>query len=250
MSGFTFFKFYEDAPSIVKADPSALGTMPASPFKYCEAMRTASSFGWYVFPPKEMHLYYDGVECYYHEDDRWNRVKSEALDEETSEKWNRIAPQDCQELEPPFLSELAVPGVVQIWSGYFLCSPEDWSTLIRTPSNYEIFSSMSVYEGLVETDRFNPLPLFVNLRLKKTDVEIHLSPNRPLFQIQPIHRSCYGDVLQTARTFEVSDESAEEPFPWEKLSTTVRHAKGNADEHTVGRYARATRRRTKEALDQ
>src|ERR671934_152775 len=46
--------FYGAVPGIrapIRADASGLGTLPSRGFQYCEALRTASSFGWYVFPP-------------------------------------------------------------------------------------------------------------------------------------------------------------------------------------------------------
>jgi hypothetical protein len=55
--------FYGAVPGIrapIRADASGLGTLPSRGFQYCEALRTASSFGWYVFPPIDFTLQWDG----------------------------------------------------------------------------------------------------------------------------------------------------------------------------------------------
>ena len=44
----------------MRADRAAAGTMPTRAFRYCEAMTSASAFGWYVFPPITFSLMWDG----------------------------------------------------------------------------------------------------------------------------------------------------------------------------------------------
>ena len=243
MSRFTFFKCYADAPAIVRADRSALGTMPAAAFQYCEAMRTASSFGWHVFPPKDIHLFYDGKEIFYYEDNQWYPTKSTNFEPEFRQSWDEMAPEVLAEKDPPFLSELFVPGLLQIWSGYFLSTEEGWSTLIRPVVNFDVRSSFSAFEGLVETDHFKPMPLFINLRLAATGREIYIPKDKPLFQIQPVMKESYGAVLNDAVVHEMDAENTK-GFEWDRYLDTVRD-KGAAASHSPGRYAVATRKGAK-----
>ena len=56
-----FYRFLPGARAPMRADRSAAGSMPTRAFRYCEAMRTASSLGWYIFPPMSFKLMWDGA---------------------------------------------------------------------------------------------------------------------------------------------------------------------------------------------
>lgn len=240
----TFTRAHPGAPDIRRADKSAAGTMPAAAFQYCQAMREASAFGWYVYPPKDIHLLFDGKETFFYEGDQWFPVKSTNFEDEAFRThWDQTAPADLRDLDPPFLSELFVPGSIQIWSGYFVSSRPGWSTLIRPPVNYDVRSSFSCYEGLVETDHFRPCPLFINIKLLATGREIYIPQDKPLFQVQPIERSCYRD--DTLRAEIVDGLGADgTPFDWEGMRGTVRD-NTQRDSHRPGTYGAAARRRRK-----
>lgn len=217
--------------------------MPAAAFQYCEAMRVASSYGWHVFPPKDIHLNFDGKEVFFFQDGQWFPMKSTNFEAEFREHWASLAPENLEEKDPPFLTELFVPGMVQIWSGYFLETNPGWSTLIRPVSNFDVRSSFSCFEGLVETDRFNPLPLFINIKLNATNREIYIPMNKPLFQIQPVLKESYGSVLSEGEIIEM-DRDNEDIFPWQKYLNTVRDNETKASQKP-GRYAVSIRKSTK-----
>ena len=85
--------------------------MPAAAFQYCQAMRDASAFGWYVYPPKDIHLLFDGKEAFFYENEQWFPVKSTNFDDEDFRSyWQSAAPEDLRDMDPPFLSELFVPA--------------------------------------------------------------------------------------------------------------------------------------------
>lgn len=235
------YRAYRHAPDIRKAEKSAAGTLPAGAFQFCEAMRTASSFGWYVYPPKDISLVFDGKEIFFHEDGQWFPVKSVNFEQDFRDYWQEAAPEDLSELDPPFLSELFVPGILQIWSGYFIETEKNWSTLIRPPVNYDIRSSFTCFEGLVETDQFRPCPLFINIKLLSTDREIFISKDRPLFQIQPILRSCYTNA--DAQGMAIDDfDAGDSAFDWDGVGRTLRKTE-NRDERRPGSYASSRRKR-------
>jgi len=239
-----FIKAYPAAPDIRRAEKSAAGTMPAAAFQYCQAMREASAFGWYVYPPKDIHLLFDGKETFFFEEDQWYPVKSTNFeDEEFRTQWEQTAPEDLRELDPPYLSELFVPGSIQIWSGYFVGSRQGWSTLIRPPVNYDTRSAFVCHEGLVETDHFQPCPLFINIKLLTTGREIYIPHFKPLFQVQPIQRACYQDPALKTDVLEILG-TPDEPFDWQGFRGTVRDM-AQRDSHRPGGYGAAARRRQK-----
>lgn len=237
----TFYKFHRSAPHIRPAERSAAGVIPAAAFQYCEAVRQASCFGYYVYPPKDIHLLFDGKEVFQYEDDTWYPLKSVNFQDEFREDWEKLAPLECHEMDPAYLSELFVPGLVQIWTGYFVETVEGWSISIRSPVNYDVRSSFKCFEGIVETDEFRPAPLFVNIQLLATNREIYISEDKPLFQVQPLPNTLYRD---TAKRWAMLDMTQTEgaDFDWPGLERTIRRT---ADHGTTepGRYAKAARKR-------
>ena len=57
-----FYRFIPDAPEPRRADRSAEGTLPMIAYRYCEAIASASAFGWYLYPPISFSLVWDGTE--------------------------------------------------------------------------------------------------------------------------------------------------------------------------------------------
>src|SRR5919205_1938238 len=57
-----FYRLIPDAPYPRRADRSADGMLPTRGYRYCEAIASASAFGWYIFPPLNFSLVWDGRE--------------------------------------------------------------------------------------------------------------------------------------------------------------------------------------------
>ncbi len=241
MAVLKLWKAYGPAPDIRRAEKGAAGTMPVAAFQFCEAMRKASSFGWYVYPPKDISLLFDGRETFSHEDDQWYPLKSTNLEDDFRDEWRNMAPNDLKDLDPPFLSGLFVPGAIQIWSGYFVETAPDWSVLVRSVPNYDTRSSISMFEGIVDTDVFKPWPLFINLKLVSTNVEIVIPKDFPLFQLQAIPKVSFDHL--NSDFMSVSDmHSKENPFDWTSAHRTIRDA-STADERRPGSYAVKVRKK-------
>src|SRR5262245_21097399 len=58
----TFHRAIPQCRPPLRADRSAMGTLPTRAFRYCEAVTTASAFGWYLFAPLEFTVQWDGTE--------------------------------------------------------------------------------------------------------------------------------------------------------------------------------------------
>jgi len=227
----------------MRADAAALGTLPAAAYQYCEAVRSASAFGWYVFPPEDIRLRWDGSEVLFFDEGEWRRLSSLPIRDEYLEGWDRHAPADLRNDPPPYLSSLFVPGIVQIWSGFLVSTDQRWSVLVRPPANVPTSHSFFCYEGLIETDQFSPCPLFVNLRLLATDREIVLPRTKPLFQVQPLRRECYAGRGQSYGVMDISDMSEAD---WNGFRGTVRRTGPQDDSHRAGSYGARARRRAKQ----
>jgi len=224
----------------MRADASVLGTLPSRGFQYCEALRSASSFGWYVFPPVDFTLQWDGSQIIwtYEGAKGWYALTS-AQFPGFQAVFDRHAPKHLRGFAPPFITAVPEPGIVQLWTGLMVSSAEDWSILVRPPANLPRNLAFDLYEGIVETDRWFG-PLFTNLRLIKTDVPIHFSTETPLLQVQPLHRSTYAEAVSNSCGL-VSDLAAFPVEAWSRYEQTI--VKPNIEPRAAGAYAAETRRR-------
>lgn len=244
----TFHRVYPAAIPPMRADKAALGIMPTMAFRHCEPMRTASAFGWYIFPPEDIFLKWNGADIFHKQDEEWVPL-SHAYLPGFPDYWDEHAPQDLQGLAPRFLSRLQIPGFLQIWSGLLCGTRPDWSLLVRPPVNMRGSNFYSCFEGLVEADRFKPFPLFINIQLIATDVVIEIPKMVPLFQVQPLMRATYGDaahrfVDREGLTLLADGQPAMSVSDWAGYRNTIR-VEVPDEVPESGRYTAATRKRTK-----
>ncbi len=236
-----FHQLIEQAHPPQRADRSAGGLLPTRAFRYCEAVTTASAFGYYVFPPIGFSLLWDGekVAWSYGDADEWYLL-GRAQFPGFSAQFDADAPDHIQGYAPPFLAALPEPGVVQVWSGLLARSRPGWSLLVRPPANLPRQGGYDLFEGIVETDRWFG-PLFTNVRLTRTDVPVTFDADYPLFQAQPLHRSGYADerLNDFACTSGVAALSADD---WDAYAATVVKT-GHAAALPLGNDAAEVRRR-------
>jgi hypothetical protein len=239
----TFHRLFLDAPPPLRGDRAALGTLPAAAFQYCEPVRAASSFGWYIFPPIDARLRWDGAEIFYASEGEWCKLTSIHLTDDFVEHWDANAPGDLKGYWPPFMTALPQSGLVQIWSGLLVSTAANWSLLIGPIPNLVQTRQFSCFEGLVETDTFRPLPLFINLRLQSTDQEILIPRDKPLFFVRPIRRECYSEAVLTPVVRDGVDSMTEPD--WVGYRGTIRKVDTPPEEYNPGRYAAAHRKRAR-----
>ena len=152
-----FIRVYPHALPPMAGDASALGSLPSGALQYCEPVRTASALGWYMFPPKDFQLLFDGTETFFADDGSWEPLVSENFEPSFMEHWNSLAPDAMQDCPPPFLSVTFVPGIVQIWTGFLISTAPDWFTHVRPIANADFWGAFQCFDGVIETDRFGPL---------------------------------------------------------------------------------------------
>ena len=240
----TFYRAIPNCRPPQRADRSAAGTMPTRAFRYCEALTAASAFGWYLFPPINFSLMWDGgsdIIWTYQGADAWFPLKV-AQFPHFADHFDRIAPSALKGFSPPFLAAFKEPGVVQIWSGLIARTAPDWSLLVRAPANLARSQGYDHYEGIVETDRWFG-PLFTNIRLTRTNAPVEFDAEFPFLQVQPVHRGVYGPALDAFEVVPGLDRFGSRD--WDDFRTTV--VVPNVDPHRQrGQYAVAARRQRKQ----
>lgn len=228
-----------------RADRAAGGTLPTRAFRYCEAATTASGFGWLVFPAIDMALRWDGsaISWTWQGADGWHPL-SVAQFPGFRDRFDAAAPEGLRGYSPPLVGALPEPGLVNLWSGLLARSRPGWSLLVRPPANLPRPAGYDLYEGMIEADRWFG-PLFVNLRLTRTDTPIAFRRDMPLLQVQPIPREAYADAALNAFAVEEGLEalSAADWADYDRTVVAPRRGGGCP----LGRDAAQVRRRRRAA---
>ena len=238
-----FYQLIAKGRAPERADRAAAGTMPTRAYRFCEAMRSASAFGWYLFPPIRFSLMWDGgtdIVWTFEGEEDWFPLKTAQFPGFAAE-FDHVAPDSIRGFSPPFLAAFKEPGIVQIWTGLIARSAPGWSLLVRPPANLARSQSYDYFEGIVETDRWFG-PLFTNIRLTRTNAPIEFDPEFPFLQVQPVLRTFCDEKLNAYKV--ISDLSGLSSLDWEAYRNTVVSPSSNPDRRN-GEYALASRKRRK-----
>jgi hypothetical protein len=239
----TFYRWIPDCPAPQRADRSAGGLIPTRAFRYCEPMTAASAFGWYLFPPMDFSVMWDGTGIFwqYGDMDGWAPLDA-AQYPGFSNYFDDQCPPEFRGFAPPFISAAPEPGVLKIWSGVIARTAPDWSILVRMPANLPHSQYFDHYEGIIEADRWFG-PLFTNLRLTKTGMPITFRREMPLMQVQPLHRSTYSEAV--LRNFDFVDGPAGMSDDDWSAYHAIAIAPGSPQQRPRGIYAKNSRKARK-----
>ena len=227
-----------------RADKSAGGYLPSRAIRYCEALTTATSYGYWVFPPLDIQLVWDGQEIFWTYDgaDGWlplTGTGSQAAQfPNYAGLFDATVPEELRGCSPPFLTAMPEIGGVQIWTGLLARTRPGWSLSVRPPVNLPPAPGFMAWEGIIETDIWTG-PLFTNARLTRTDLPVLLRADTPFLQVQPIPQAAFSDeVLSSYRCCEALDMTGDD---WAELGHVLLP---NADrEARQGQYAVKVRKR-------
>jgi hypothetical protein len=240
----TFYRMIEEAPAPSRADRSALGSLPTRAYRHCDAVCTAAGFGWYLYPPLDFDLFWDGSQAYwtFAELEDWLPLGA-AQYPHFRRRFDAAAPDSAKEHSPPFLTAIQEPGVIQVWTGLAARTAPGWSLLVRPLANLPRHPGYEPYEGMVETDHWFG-PLFTNLRLTRTDQPVCFRTSEPFLQLQPVPQAAYADAVLGGAGM-VQGMDAWDATDWEDYRRTI-VAPNNDPEHRAGGYAAEARRRRRE----
>ncbi|MFK4272134.1 DUF6065 family protein [Streptomyces milbemycinicus] len=246
MTLFSFRSCFDGAVPPTVADSAALGTAAFRAVSYCEPFRAASAYGWYLYPPLDCFVKWDGASF------RWLAEGYPdwlPLTEVAAQTMLRVrdgeAPDDDPVLGLPVFSAAPEPGLLQVWTGLIARTPPEWSLLVRGVPNLPGSLTYEVQDGLLESGWWHG-PLVGNLRFRRTDEVVRLSRRYPLFAVQPVPSEAYQS--RTLRQMEFV------PADSDSLSETrqmIADALAVRDDDRPGGYRRevARRRRADETPD-
>ena len=115
-----FFQMVPNPRPPARADRAVGGVIPARALRYCEAITSASAFGWYVFLPISFKVVWDGHDMLWTYDgvQEWLPLTRDAVQyPHFSEQFNEIAPPSVRGFSPPFLTSSIPAGGLQVWTG-------------------------------------------------------------------------------------------------------------------------------------
>jgi hypothetical protein len=220
-----------------------MGQLPIRAERYCDASVAASSFGWWLYPPMDFSLLWDGYRILW----TWGKRKDWLLLDAAqfpgyAAEFDAAVPPSMRGFSPPFLTALPESGLVQVWTGYFARSAPGWSMLVRPPANMAAAGGVLTYEGIVEADVWFG-PVFANLHLSQRNVPVRLSATRPLLQVQPIPRRSSSEAAMSSMSL-VNDLRDLTGADWSDYARTIVQRNQTLPRKT-GAYAIAARRRRK-----
>jgi hypothetical protein len=192
--------------------------------RYCDALTTATGYGYWVFPPMDFRLIWDGEDILWSfgEDERWlplSATSSKAAQfPGYADLFDEDAPDALRGYSPPFLTAMPELGGIQIWTGLLARTRPGWSLSVRLPVNLPPIPGLSAWEGVIETDVWLG-PLFTNFRITKTDTPVHIRADVPFLQVQPIPQMAYSEDTQGA--FECNDVDSLTTVDWARLGEVL-----------------------------
>ncbi len=237
-----FYRLIEQARPPQRADRSAAGTLPTRAYRYCEAVTSATAFGWWAFPPTDLMLLWDGADIFWQHEGTsdWLPLLPSAQFPGFASLFNAAVAPALQDCAPPFLTALPEAGSLQIWTGLMARTAPGWHLLLRAPANIPASGGFSLYEGIIETDRWFG-PLFTNMRFTRTNVPIRLRADFPFLHLQPVQQIAYSDATLSSMEF-LSDIHKLQDNDWADYCSTIVVPNKEPD-RAFGAYGVAVRKR-------
>ncbi|HEX5295143.1 MAG TPA: DUF6065 family protein [Streptosporangiaceae bacterium] len=198
-----FFVFNADAPPPEPASPSLRGALPSRAVQRCAPLTEASGYGWYLFPPVDFALRWDG-----------QTMDFARLEGNEPAGWQSLAgghavalPEEAQALARAPERFRADFGIFDSHEGQFSFIDADpragntceitpaltartspgWSLLIRPPANWPQSRHHQVLEGVLDTEWFGA-KLTIMVRLLEVNQVVRFYRTVPIATAQPVPR--------------------------------------------------------------
>lgn len=192
-------RFYAAYPGLTpphRGDRTVMGSARVRANQFCEPFSAAAEWGWYIYPPIDFALYYDGMAVLWRPLDEpdWELVDRYVTLPDMDEHWQNFPLAERFSAPISFVDVGPDVGEVQLWSGLFATTAPGWSLLVKPVANLPRQVGVEFYEGMVEFDHWAGA-LSCNIRISKTDIPLVFSKDRPLFMVAPVPQLAYHDQV-------------------------------------------------------
>lgn len=237
------YQVLPDAPLPTPAGRRAVLAAPTKALRHCPPMIGATSLGWYLYPPMDFRLRFDGQQTDWCDDaGTWHEVPPG--EEATVPAWDdhvrKTFPAAVLEASPEdrvmlFNADPMAPNRVEMYTGVVARTAPGWSLLLRAPANVPRRSDYFLIEGAIETDWWTaPIPTI--LELTTPDRVVDLRTHHPLVQVQLVPSEFLRDPVEAV----VGRAEDVPPEVWESYrDNRVRRI----TQERMGSYHRALRER-------
>jgi hypothetical protein len=209
------YSLYPDVRPPERASGNVRGSLPSRAVQHCPPVTSAASLGWYVYPPVDFALRWDGQETEWslledNEPAGWRSLsggydaKLPLMTRHIAEAPERFqADIDIFDFNDGGLSfvdaDPRAPQNVEITTGTVARTSPGWCLLARGVPNWPHANDHQILEGLVETDWYrSTIPTI--LRLTAVGRAVRFYRDLPLMLLQPVHRSTFAALGQSSLT--------------------------------------------------
>lgn len=219
-----FIRLIPQGKAPKRAERSAAGYLPSRGMRYCDALTTATGYGYWVFPPIDIRLLWDGEQIFwsYGDEEGWLPLSGTGSGAVQfpgyADVFDAVVPDALRGYSPPFLTALPEAGGVQMWTGLLARTRAGWSLSVRPPVNLPAIPGLVPWEGIIETDIWFG-PLFTNFRLTRTGTPVHIKAYAPFLQVQPVPQLAYREEMLAA--FCCTEASELTNADWQRLGEVL-----------------------------
>ena len=230
-----FYSIYQDIRAPEPASRDLRGSLPSRAVKLCTPITSASSFGWYIYPPIDFAVRWTGSETEWsvleeNEPVEWRSLAGgydaklpfakEAVAQIPESRKDDFDVFDSYGGAPPFIdADPRGPERVEIITGILARTQPGWLLHVREAPNWPRIDGIQVYEGLVECEWYRSyLPTIVRLTTQNKIVRFH--KDLPLICVQAIPASVLAANQGPAPTYagmaDIPDEVWDEFVAWRR----------------------------------
>lgn len=191
MNKLKIWKLHSKSAKVLRAEKTCLGNANPDGVKWCGPYSSANKFGFWLYSPVDIEIYYDGinfsgtVEDYSNEDYFLLKSLIKTEDKVEVEKWC-----DPETGRTKFTWGAADKNVVQIWTGLIFETPPGVCLQIRSPINFPK-KEYYVMEAILDTD-WMFYDIWINL-VCEPNKKIIIKKDFPVAQLLPIYRESTKD---------------------------------------------------------
>ena len=256
--GVEFFLFNPNTPPPEPASPTVRGILPARGVQMCPPVTEGSGFGWYVYPPLDFALRWDGQTMEFARladnepagwqslaggYDLWLEEDQEALAGAPDRFKADFDIFDHRQGRISFIdTDPRLGNTCEVLPGLIARTPEGWSLLMRDVPNWPKARDHQILEGVIDTAWYGgPIPIMV--RMLETGRVVRFYRTIPMAVAQLVPRI----AIEASQKSPAEPVSGIQNFPDDVWQRFVEHRRRRVRGQGRGTYRAQQRRQARAA---